>query len=259
MPAAIFASRSAVAGQTRTKSAARRQLDMADLDLVLELPQRGVDLAFGQRAEAHRGDEMLAALGQHRRDLVPGLLEQPHQLERLVGRDPAADDEEHLCHARVRPSGRERGFRHLVLDDRRRDDARREDRGEGVAVDERAMLDCSARWEARASRWSSSSLADDVARAVAGLAQVKQLLEPDQPAVRVRPAARSPAGVELAGFVEPDLIGLDAQRREAARGAVGEHRPRPVRGRAGCRRRGRPASAFLPSPSRSLPSGPRRC
>ena len=71
---------------------------MADLDLVLELPQRAVDLAFGQRAEAHRGDEMLAALGQHRRHLVPGLLEQAHQLERLVRRDPAADDQEHARH-----------------------------------------------------------------------------------------------------------------------------------------------------------------
>ena len=94
MPAAIFASRSAVAGQTSTRSAARTELDMADLDLVLEVPQRGVDRAFGERAEAHRGDEMLAALGQHRRDRMAGLLEQAHQLERLVGRDPAADDEE---------------------------------------------------------------------------------------------------------------------------------------------------------------------
>ena len=74
MPAAIFASRSAVAGQTSTKSAARLKLDMADLDFVLELPQRSVDLAFGQRAEAHRSDEMLAAFGQHRRDPWPAFL-----------------------------------------------------------------------------------------------------------------------------------------------------------------------------------------
>ena len=47
---------------------------MADLDLVLELPQERVDLAFGERAEAHRGDEMLAALGQDRRDRCPAFL-----------------------------------------------------------------------------------------------------------------------------------------------------------------------------------------
>ena len=74
------------------------KLDVADLDLVLQLPQRGVDLAFGERAEAHRRDEMLAAFGQHGRDLVAGFLEQPDELERLVCGNPAADDEEHPCH-----------------------------------------------------------------------------------------------------------------------------------------------------------------
>jgi hypothetical protein len=58
-----------------------RQLDVADLDLILELPQRGVDLGFGQRAEAHRGDEMLAAPGEHGFDLMPRFLQQPHQFE----------------------------------------------------------------------------------------------------------------------------------------------------------------------------------
>ena len=48
MPAAILASKSAVAGQTNTKSAARRQLNVADLDLVLELPQGAVNLGLGQ-------------------------------------------------------------------------------------------------------------------------------------------------------------------------------------------------------------------
>src|SRR5204863_3126607 len=75
------------------------QLDVANLDLVLELPQRAVNLAFGERSEAHRRDEMLASPGQHGSDRMPCLLQQPDQLERLVCRDPAADDEEHLRHA----------------------------------------------------------------------------------------------------------------------------------------------------------------
>ena len=41
---------------------------------------------------------MLAAFGQHRRDLMAGLLEQPDQLQRLVSGDSAADDQQHLGH-----------------------------------------------------------------------------------------------------------------------------------------------------------------
>ena len=98
MPAAILASRSAVAGQTSTKSAARLSWIWPISTSSLSSHSERVDLAFGQRAEAHRGDEMLAALGQHRRHRMPGFLEQPHELQRLVRRDPAADDEEHACH-----------------------------------------------------------------------------------------------------------------------------------------------------------------
>ena len=68
-------------------------------------------------------------------------------------------------------------------------------------------------------------LAHDIAWAIARLTQIKQLLEPDQFARCVGPAARGPAGVELAGRCQIDLIGLDAQRSEPARGTVGEHRP----------------------------------
>ena len=42
---------------------------------------------------------LLATLGQHRGHRMPALLEQPHQLERLVGGDPPADDQQNACHA----------------------------------------------------------------------------------------------------------------------------------------------------------------
>jgi hypothetical protein len=42
------------------------ELDVAHFGLVLQIPQRGVDRAFGKRGEAHRGDEVRAACRQHR-------------------------------------------------------------------------------------------------------------------------------------------------------------------------------------------------
>src|SRR5579859_5474767 len=71
---------------------------MADLDLVLKFPKRRMNCAFSERAEAHGGDEMFSALGEHWSDLMPRLLEEPDQLERLIGGDAAADDEEHARH-----------------------------------------------------------------------------------------------------------------------------------------------------------------
>ena len=69
------------------------ELDMAHLGLVLEIPQRGIDLFLGERGERHRSHEMLAAAGQHAAHPHPRLADQPDELARLVGRDPAADDE----------------------------------------------------------------------------------------------------------------------------------------------------------------------
>ena len=73
---------------------------MSDLDLVLELPEGSVDAAFGEGAEAHCGDEMLTASGEHGRHRMPGLLEQPHELERLVSGNSPADDEQNASHGR---------------------------------------------------------------------------------------------------------------------------------------------------------------
>ncbi len=69
------------------------QLDMPHLDFVLEVPETGVDRLLGQGRERHRRHEPLAARGQHAAHAPAGLADQPNQLARLIGRDPAADDE----------------------------------------------------------------------------------------------------------------------------------------------------------------------
>jgi hypothetical protein len=74
------------------------ELDMAHLRLVLEVPQRGVDRAFGQRGEGHGRDEMRAAGGQHGRDLMAVAAGEADQLGRLERRDAAADDEQDARH-----------------------------------------------------------------------------------------------------------------------------------------------------------------
>ena len=81
------------------------ELDMAHLDLVLEIEQRGIDLVLAQRGERHRGDELLAAFGQHTGHLAARLADQADKLARLVGRDAPADDEQNprTAHA-VRPA-----------------------------------------------------------------------------------------------------------------------------------------------------------
>ena len=71
---------------------------MPHLRLVLEIPQRRVDRTFGQRGEAHRGNEMRAALGQHGRDRMAFLAQQADELGRLVGGDAPADDEKDAAH-----------------------------------------------------------------------------------------------------------------------------------------------------------------
>ena len=85
-------------------------------------------------------------------------------------------------------------FRHLVLDDRWRDDARGEDRvRRSSRLYERPPLNLGpVRGERE--QMVELQLADDVARAIAGLAKVEQLLEADQPAV----ASDQPRGVHAA-------------------------------------------------------------
>src|SRR3954469_23636371 len=102
-------------------------------------------------------------------------------------------------------------LRHLILDDRRGHDAGRQDRGEGGAIIEWPFLELRPVGRER-EQVIELQLPDDIARSVTGLAKVQQLLEADEAAGGVRPSPGSPSGVELAGFVEPDLVGLHTQR-----------------------------------------------
>jgi len=70
-----------------------------------------------------------------------------------------------------------------------------------VAFRLNGLPDASAWWLARASILSRR-FADDVA----GLAQIQELFEADQLAFRVGPAARGPAGVELAGLGQGQFL-----------------------------------------------------
>src|SRR5258707_9771415 len=97
----------------------------------------------------------------------------------------------------------------FVLDQRRLDDAGGQNPPHRLAQDEWPVLGIGG---VRLDREQlvQLHLADDVARPIARLAQVKQLLEADQAAVRVGPAARGPARMELTGLGKPNLIGLDS-------------------------------------------------
>src|SRR6478672_5816068 len=103
----------------------------------------------------------------------------------------------------------------LVLDQRRLHDPRAEDVAHGIPENEWPAF-CLRRARLDREQLVHLHLADDVARPVARLAQVEQLFEPDETAVRVGPAARSPAGMELARLGEVQLVRLDAQRRETS-------------------------------------------
>ena len=61
------------------------KLDMADLGLVLEVPQRGEDLVAGQRGQRHGRDELRPALGQDAFTAAPGLGNKAHEFTALVG------------------------------------------------------------------------------------------------------------------------------------------------------------------------------
>ena len=83
------------------------ELDMPHLDLVLEIEQRGIDLVLAQSGKRHRGNELLAAIGQHTGYLPTRLADQAHELARFVGGDAPADNEQDLraAHAALSPRG----------------------------------------------------------------------------------------------------------------------------------------------------------
>ena len=71
-----------------------RELDMADIRLALPVEQIGMGPLPGERGRRQRRDEFLGGFGQQRAHLRPALAQAPDQVERLVGGDAAADDEQ---------------------------------------------------------------------------------------------------------------------------------------------------------------------
>ena len=71
-----------------------RQADMADIMLVLPVEQLGEDMVGGQRADRKRRDELLRRRRHDAAHRSAALAQAADQVERLVGRDAAADDEE---------------------------------------------------------------------------------------------------------------------------------------------------------------------
>ena len=71
-----------------------REPDMADLGLVLAVEQVGVGARPGERGGRERRHELLRARGQDAAHAGAALAQPPDEIERLVGGDAAADDEE---------------------------------------------------------------------------------------------------------------------------------------------------------------------
>ena len=72
-----------------------RQPDVADVELVRRIEQVGEDALADDGAGRQRRDEMLGRLGQDAAHGEPALLQPADQVERLVGGDAAADDQQH--------------------------------------------------------------------------------------------------------------------------------------------------------------------
>ena len=71
-----------------------READMADIVLVLAIEEVVIDLGVGERADRKGRHELARRAGHHRRHRRAALLEAADQVERLVGRDTAPDDQE---------------------------------------------------------------------------------------------------------------------------------------------------------------------
>ena len=71
-----------------------RQADVADVVLVLAVEEVGEDMVGRQRADRQRRDEFLRGGGHDAAHGGAALAQAADQVERLVGRDAAADDQE---------------------------------------------------------------------------------------------------------------------------------------------------------------------
>ncbi|MCY1514730.1 hypothetical protein D9M68_492800 [compost metagenome] len=79
-----------------------RQSDMADILLVLARKEIDIDVRGGQRADGKRGHELLRAGRHHRPHARPAFPQTSDEIEALIGRDAAGDDQENTlarqCH-----------------------------------------------------------------------------------------------------------------------------------------------------------------
>ena len=71
-----------------------RELDMAHLGFFIEVEQFGIGLVAGERGDGKRRDEFLSGLGHDAAARNAATAKFADQLEALIGRDAAADDEE---------------------------------------------------------------------------------------------------------------------------------------------------------------------
>ena len=80
-------------GRNNDQIGIARQPDMADIEFALCIEQIRVDAFPGQRAGGQRGHEMLRGLREHAAHAQAAILQTADEIERLIGRDAAADDE----------------------------------------------------------------------------------------------------------------------------------------------------------------------
>ena len=80
--------------------------DMADILLVLAVEQLGEDVVGGQRADRQRRDEMLRSVGHDGAHRGAALAQPADQVERLVGGDAAADDQQNALAGEGHHAGR---------------------------------------------------------------------------------------------------------------------------------------------------------
>ncbi len=94
-PCAIRAIRSAVAGATTTRSATRDRAICPISASCVRVEELAMHLLARQCRNRKRRHEFRRGPGHDRRHRGPALAQAADQLQRLVGRDPAADDEEY--------------------------------------------------------------------------------------------------------------------------------------------------------------------
>ena len=81
-----------------------READMADVEFALRIEQIGIGALAGERAGGKRRDEMLRGLGEDAAHARAAILQAADEIERLIGGDAAADDEQN---ARAQSSPRQ--------------------------------------------------------------------------------------------------------------------------------------------------------